>query len=83
MSKSDRNKKIVELCNTHTHQEIAELFNISTKTVQRCLRKHENKPTPKTIELDPLLDARLNNIDYMILQREIELSILRKLKASK
>jgi len=37
----------------------------------------------KTIELDPLLDSRLDNIDYMILQREIELNILRKLKESK
>lgn len=45
--------------------------------------KPKNKPTPKTIELDPLLDSRLNNIDYMILQREIELNILRKLQESK
>ena len=45
--------------------------------------KSKNKPTPKTIELDPLLDSRLNNIDYMILQREIELNILRKLQESK
>lgn len=41
------------------------------------------KAPPKTIELDPLLDSRLDNIDYMILQREIELNILRKLQESK
>ena len=45
--------------------------------------KPKNEPTPKTIELDPLLDSRLDNIDYMILQREIELNTLRKLKESK
>jgi hypothetical protein len=39
----------------------------------------ENKPS-KTITLDPMLDARLTNIDRMILEREIELKLLRKLK---
>ena len=42
-----------------------------------------NYKSPKTIELDPLLDSRLDNIEYMILQREIELNILRKLQESK
>ncbi len=41
-----------------------------------CYVKKENK----TITLDPMLDARLTNIDRMILEREIELRLLRKLK---
>jgi hypothetical protein len=42
-------------------------------------RLTEDKPS-KTITLDPMLDARLTNIDRMILEREIELKLLRKLK---
>jgi len=41
-----------------------------------CYVKKDNK----TITLDPMLDARLSNIDRMILEREIELRLLRKLK---
>jgi len=42
-------------------------------------RLTEDKPS-KTITLDPMLEARLTNIDRMILEREIELKLLRKLK---
>ncbi len=37
----------------------------------------------KTIKLDPMLEDSKTNIDRMILQREIELALLRKLKGER
>lgn len=82
MKKNDRNKKIVELCKNHTHKEVAELFNLSTKTIQRCIRKNKSTP-PKKIELDPMLEdfkPSTENLDHMILTRQIELNLLKRMR---
>ena len=61
--------RVYKLCDSETGDD---------RYCQFCYIK-KDKPS-KTITLDPMLEARLTNIDRMILEREIELKLLRKLK---
>ena len=84
--------------NGFSYRKMADELEVSVGFIQNLLKGNDtqisdeyynklaeftNYKCPKTIVLDPMLDSRLNNIDYMILQREIELNILRKLQESK